>query len=306
MHRRLTILFILGFCVPRLAAQISAPDSATRALFSYDAAAPLDVDIAGTSEREGLRVIDLTYASPGGGRVPAYLYVPNDAGPHAGVILMHGMPGSRDNGTGWAATLALSGAVVLAPSAPWARPDRPGARPVTFTQQDREDQIQLMIDLRRGVDLLIEHPKVDRSRLGYAGGSYGGAMGGLLAGLEPRISAYVLVVGDGGLVAHFTGPDDNPGPLAQLPEDQRAAWLEAMEPIEPIRFVALASPSHLLFQSGRGDRLVPEADAEEYYQAASEPKTQVWYGAGHSISPEMIADHIEWLGERIGLRSTEE
>ena len=62
----------------------------------------------------------------------------------------------------------------------------------------------------------------------------------------------------------------------------------------------------MLFQSGRGDRLVPEADAEEYYQAASEPKTQVWYGEGHSITSEMIADHIEWLGERIGLRSTEE
>jgi RimJ/RimL family protein N-acetyltransferase len=47
------------------------------------------------------------------------------------------------------------------------------------------------------------------------------------------------------MVAHFTGPDDNPGPLARLPEEQRIAWLEAMEPIEPIRFVSRASASHL-------------------------------------------------------------
>jgi len=49
-----------------------------------------------------------------------------------------------------------------------------------------------------------------------------------------------------------------------------------------------------------------EADAEEYYRAANEPKSQVWYGEGHSITSEMIVDHMEWLGERIGLWSTEE
>ena len=136
------------------------PDSTTMNLFDYDIRASLDVDTAGVREGEGFRVHDITYASPKGGRVPAYLYVPTTPGPHAGIIMMHGMPGSRASGTGWAAILAVSGAVVLAPNAPWARPDGPRDRVLTFTEQDREEQIQLMVDLRRGVDLLIEQPTV--------------------------------------------------------------------------------------------------------------------------------------------------
>ena len=57
-------------------------------------------------------------------------------------------------------------------------------------------------DLRRGVDLLLSRPDVAKDRLGYAGGSYGGAQGGLLSGVETRIKAYVLVVGDGRAVRH--------------------------------------------------------------------------------------------------------
>lgn len=109
------------------------------------------------------------------------------------------------------------------------------------------------------------------------------------------------MVGDGSLVSHFTGPDDDAGPLDRLPDAQRTAWLDAMQPIEPIRFVAVASPAQLLFQSGRGDRLVPEADVEAYFTAASEPKSQLWYSEGHSITDQMIRDHVEWLGDRIGL-----
>ena len=33
-------------------------------------------------------------------------------------------------------------------------------------------------------------------------------MGALFAGVERRINAAVLVVGDGGLVSHFTGPEE--------------------------------------------------------------------------------------------------
>jgi dienelactone hydrolase len=296
--RALSFLVVAGAA---LRAQSSPPDPATIALFAYDASAPLDVRIASTGQRDGFRILDLSYASPKGGRVPAYLYVPDTPGPHAGMLLMHGMPGSRSGGSRLATQLVLSGAVVLAPSAPWARPDGPRNNPVLFTEQDRTDQIQLMIDLRRGVDLLLAHEGVDSERLGYAGVSYGGAMGGLLAGLEHRIQAYVLVVGDGGLVSHFTGPDDDPGPLERLPREQREAWLAAMTPIEPIRFVGSAAPAHLLFQSGLGDRLVPEQDAEAYYQAASQPKTQIWYAGGHALTQERVADLVDWLAVRIGL-----
>jgi hypothetical protein len=51
--------------------------------FDYDRATPLDVREAGRQKREGVTVIDLSYASPRGGRVPAYFVVPSGRGPFA-------------------------------------------------------------------------------------------------------------------------------------------------------------------------------------------------------------------------------
>jgi hypothetical protein len=48
--------------------------------FDYDAKQPLDIQITQTYEREGYKVYDLSYVSPLGGRVPAYLVVPQVVG----------------------------------------------------------------------------------------------------------------------------------------------------------------------------------------------------------------------------------
>ena len=44
--------------------------------FDYDAKAPLEMKILGTEKRGEATVYDITYASPKGGVVPAYLVVP--------------------------------------------------------------------------------------------------------------------------------------------------------------------------------------------------------------------------------------
>jgi poly(3-hydroxybutyrate) depolymerase len=274
------------------------PTDAEIAWFHYDASVPLDAIERGREQLEGVERIDLTYASPHGGRVPAWVYEPDQTGPLAGIVVMHGMPGSRDTRWEMAAAYARSGAVVIAISAPFARPDGPRDRPITLTAQDRDEQVQLIVDLRRAVDYLQAHPQVDPERIGYVGVSYGGAMGGLLAGVEPRVKAYALMVGDGGLVAHLTGPDDNVE--AQTPAAQWRAWLGAMEPIEPLRFVGLAS-SEVLFQNGLADELVPVADGLEYQQAGNELTTSWWYEGGHQMTYRRLRDQVEWLAPRLGI-----
>jgi fermentation-respiration switch protein FrsA (DUF1100 family) len=74
-----------------------------------------------------------------------------------------------------------------------------------------------------------------------------------------------------------------------------------MAPVEPIRFIAHASPTLLLLQSGRLDDLVPAADARALHAAAPEPKTILWYDAGHGLNQEALLDRHAWLVERIGL-----
>ncbi len=291
-------------CAPGAVSSDPPVTQADLRLFDYDAGAPLDIVESASREEHGVLARDITYASPKGGRVSATLLAPaSGAGRRAGILVLHGMPSSRAAVLPLASDLARAGAVCLAIDAPWARADRirQQPQPLTFTRRDRDEQIQLVIDMQRGIDLLIKQPEVDPARLAYAGISYGAAMGGLLAGVERRVKAYALIVGDGGLVSHFTGSDDAAGPLQSIPLEQREAWLRDMSPIEPIRFIRRAAPAALLMQSGRRDRLIPVADAEAWHAAASQPRQVLWYDADHGLNREARKDMAAWLSRRVGI-----
>ena len=303
---RILLVPALLACGPAQAPAASppVPSQDVLRLFEYDASAPLDVKIDSTEQKEGLTIQNLTYASPKGGRVSATLIVPDGPGPFAGILLMHGAPGTRDVTLPEATTLAKRGAVTLSIDAPFARGERRGnpREMIHFDERDRDDQVQLAVDWRRGVDLLLARKDVDPKRLAYVGRSYGGAQGGLLAGVEKRIKAYALVVGDGGLVAHFTGAEDQPRLGGQVPEEQWKRWLALMEPVEPINFVGRAAPAHLLFQNGRTDEAVSADSGRAYQEAGSEPKTILWYDAGHRLNDQATKDRHDWLAKEIGLK----
>ena len=292
---------------PRTAVEscpVARPDfgvatAADRDLFAYDANAPLNLQQAVESTANGVEVSGISFDSPGGGRVTGLLFDPvTRSSLRPGIVLMHGAPGNARQMTGQAQALAQLGAVVIAIDAPFAR--RSGTW-IRFSTEDRAEQIQLIKDLQRAVDVLRARANVDDERIAYFGISYGGAMGALFAGIERRIKAAALVVADGGLVSHFTGPEDSNGNLADLPCATRDDWLQAMTPIEPIRFIAHAPPTALLLQSGRVDNLVPEADAQALHTAAPQPKTILWYEAGHGLNQQASFDRMDWLHEKIGL-----
>lgn len=269
-------------------------------VFAYDPQAPLDIQETSRRQEEGVTVIDLTYASPKGGRVPATLVVPDGVGPFAGMLYQHGMPSTHESLISAGVTYARLGAVVLLIDAPFARRADGLNRPTTFTEQDRREQIQLIVDLRRGVDLLVSRPDVDPERLAYVGGSYGGRMGGLLAGVEHRLKAYVLNAAGGGLVSYMTVPERRAQWLA-APEDVRRQWVAWMWPIEPIHYVGCASPAALLFTAGTRDTSTFPSEALRYQEAGSEPKTVRWYCSGHELSPAAVEDQSVFLSEMIGI-----
>ena len=273
-------------------------NAADRDLFAYDVDAPLNLQKAVEYTRNGVEVSGISFDSPGGGRATGLLFDPvTRSSLRPGIVLMHGMPGSARSTAAGAQLLAEHGAAVIAIDAPFARR---GGPPVLFSTQDRAEQIQLIKDLQRAVDVLRAQPDVDDERIAYQGTSYGGAMGALFVGIERRIKAAVLVVGDGGLVSHFTGPEDV-NFMAALPCATRARWFRDMTPIEPIRFIAHASPTALFLQNGRLDNLVPAADAEDLHTAAPEPKTIRWYNAGHGLNQQALFDRLDWLHDEVGL-----
>ena len=272
--------------------------AAERGLFAYDVNAPLNLQKAVESKNNGVEVSAISFNSPDGGSVTGLLFDPIDRSSlRPGIVLMHGMPGNARVMVAQAQLLAQFGAVVIAIDAPFVRR---GGSPIQFTTEDRTEQIQLIKDLQRAVDALRALPNVDDERIAYLGFSYGGAMGALFVGIEPRLKAAVLVVGDGGLVSHSTGPEDV-NFMTGLSCATRVDWFRAMGPIEPIRFIPHASPTPLLLQNGRSDNLVPVADAEALHAAAPDPKTIRWYSAGHGLNLQAAWDRHDWLHEKIGL-----
>lgn len=289
----------------RAVAQSPAPPTT----FEYDRSAPLGLSDSLLGVEDGVAIHAISFASPGGGRATGLMLVPGGPGPFAGIVVQHGAPGRvdstiitllRHNVMPNAMALAKAGAVTITVMAPWARQM---TSPVTFTPSDSVYQVQLIQELQRAVDILLTRPDVDRDRLGYVGRSYGGATGALFAGVERRLKTYVLQVGDGGLVSHFTGPDGKGGPPPGMPAERWDRWVAAMSPIEPIRFAGRAAPASVLLQSGRDDKAVPPAIAAQLHQATSEPKKVIWYQAGHGLNEMATRDMLAWFHQHLGTRS---
>jgi len=272
--------------------------------FSYDRRAPLDLRDSVAGRESGVAIHRISFASPKGGRATGLLFVPDDSlrgvsRNLAGLVLMHGAPGSAERMRGFAIPVARHGAVVVAIDAPFAR--RNPDDPLSITPRDSADQVQLMVDLQRAVDVLFAQPGVDTARLGYVGTSYGGAVGTQLAGIERRLKAYVIVVGDGGLAHHFTKPDGSPfDPPGGMPAERWCGWLAAMEPLNGLRYIGTSSPARFLFQWGRQDNLVPPHLADAVWAAAPESKTRRDYDSGHMLPKSAYTDMLEFLAQHLG------
>lgn len=292
-------------CPPALA--LTAADRApSLAPFAYDRAAPLELRDSVEHRERGATLHRISFASPKGGRATGFLMVPDDSlrgadGRFAGMVLLHGAPGDATNMLVPALALARQGALSLLLDAPFARRD-PGS-PLSFTPRDSVDQVQLMIDLQRAVDVLAARPDVDTARIAFMGASYGGAMGAQFAGIEPRLKAVVLHVADAGLAAHFTNPDGSRvAPVGPFAMEQWCGWFAAMEPLASDRFIGRQSTVPILFQWGKKDEAVKPYLARALYAAAARPKEERWYDSGHGLPPQAHWDMLDWLVPRLGLR----
>ena len=92
------------------------------AVFDYDARAPLELVAYSEQVRDDTALQDITYASPAGGKVPAYLIFPASESPRAGVVFGHWGEGNREEFVQEARILARLGCVSLCLDAPYRRP----------------------------------------------------------------------------------------------------------------------------------------------------------------------------------------
>jgi dienelactone hydrolase len=262
----------------------AAPDR----LYRYDRSSPLRLrDRAVINPSYPIKVHDVDFESPRGGRVPAFLVVPPSPGPHPAVIFMHGSGGTRWEFLLAAVALARRGVVAITITSPFERsPQRILPQPREL-KHDRDRFVQEVVDLRRAVDVLVARNDVDAQRLGFVGFSRGAETGAVLAGVEPRIRAFDLISGGGSM--NFVPP---------LSPTLRRRAEPLLASFRPSRFIGYAH-APLLLQMGRHDEEIARPRQLELIRAAPEPKTVLWYDAGHSLGPQAVRDSAEWLAREL-------
>lgn len=265
-------------------------------LFDYDQDAPLDIREAGSREQDGAVIRNLTYASPFNRRRAAYLVRPTTEGRFPAILYVHWYePQAPDsNRTQFleeAVLMAGQGAASLLIETMWS--DRDWF--IKRTQDDDyDDSIRQVIELRQAMDLLLTQPEVDAGRFAFVGHDFGAMYGVVMGRVDPRPTCYVLMAGTPRFPDWFLYYPALEGPA-------REAFVESMAAIDPLNHVAKLSPAPVLFQFARTDPHVPEQRALAFYQAAAEPKQIKWYEAGHGLNEEATHDRVAWLCERLGL-----
>src|SRR5690348_1782676 len=95
---------------PSLRSQSANLDAVVH-MFDYDQTASLDLQEKSVEDRAGVKVHDISFSSPMGGRVSAYLVTPAGKGPFAGIVFLHSGQWDRHEFLAEAELLARAGAV---------------------------------------------------------------------------------------------------------------------------------------------------------------------------------------------------
>ena len=273
--------------------------------FDYDRQMPLGLKQISVQRREHASVYDITYESPKGGLVPAYLVVPKGRGPFAAVVWGHwywdnSSMRNRRQFLDEAIVLAQAGVVSLLPDGPVARPGHVTNKE-PLNEQQVVDLVQAILDMRRGVDLLLARRDVDPKRVAFVGHSYNAIVGAFLSGIDRRFKAFVLMA----------------GPLSDQVDLKSQELQEYRQKVGPEKFdafaakyywtdegkyVAHAAPAFVFLQYASQEKFLNPDRAREYEKIVSEPKLFRIYDAPHALNAVARRDRIQFLTEQLKLR----
>ncbi|HEY3349530.1 MAG TPA: hypothetical protein VGM13_07140 [Thermoanaerobaculia bacterium] len=301
MTGALTALLLVAAASGPAPAATPAPE----AHFAYDPKTPLDAVTTGVETRGDVVIQDLTYASPKGGRVPAYLVVPAGKGPFAAVLWGHwywenSPMRSRRQFLDEAVVLARSGVVSLLTDGPVARPGHVADR-TPLNEKQFDDLVQQVVDMRRGADFLLARPEVDSRRLAYVGHSYNATVGGILSGVDRRFKAFVLMAGALSdrvdlSTAEYRKYRDKVGPVRFDAFMALHAWAD------PGPYVAKAAPAKVLLQYATQEDFLTPARAKDYASNVSAPKALKLYDAPHALNAEARRDRLAFLSDVLAVK----
>ncbi len=287
------------------ASSLLAQDAELVHHFDYDQRAPLGIKEVGVERRGEVRVHDITYTSPKGGVVPAYLVVPQGKGPFAAVIWGHWCWGNspmrnRKEFLDEAVALAQAGVVSLLTDGPIARPGHK-VNNEPLNEEDVADLVQQVTDMRRGVDLLLARKDVDPKRIAYVGHSCNAVVGAILSGVERRFKAFVLMAATMSDEVSMKTPEyeqyrQKVGPEKVDAFQAKYSWTDQG------KYVSHAAPAVVFLQYGSQETFLTPERARLYAAVVSEPKRFELYDAPHALNAAARRDRIAFLTQQLKLK----
>jgi cephalosporin-C deacetylase-like acetyl esterase len=275
------------------------------ALYNYDATQPLNIEQVRTEDQLVARVSQITYRGARGATVPAYWIVPQSATATdkvPGIVLIHGYRSSIVEMVPIALILAARGYGVIVPEIVGHGQRAKGLAPLFNGEAERlrDGLIESIQDIRRSMDVLATRPEVDAPRIGLVGLSLGAMLGTVTTAVDGRVKTAVLIVGGGDWnlilqVSQESAANARRGMGTVSSED-----MAKLADVDPKNFAAKISPRPILMLNGRKDTIIPLASAKALFEAAREPKKQVWFESGHFLPfSETAVPGLDWLQEHL-------
>jgi hypothetical protein len=166
-----------------------------------------------------------------------------------------------------------------------------------------------VVDGRRLIDFLQQHPRVDTERIGVVGVSLGGMLALDLTAADPRVRGGFYMLTGGGLPEILYDTREEPVRAFRdrirrtLEVETREQFVAAVaphtRPVDPLTWADRIDPRSVMLVSGRFDRIMPPERTRALWEALGRP---VWrkVPAGHyqafpflvaSVGP--AADHLD-------------
>jgi len=276
-----------------------APAAQEARTLSFDyAARPATVQQVSSTDRDGVSIREITYEKAGTGRNAATLVLPAVASgqPRPAVLFVHWYepPKPTSNRTEFvedAVELAKLGTVSLLIDTPW-------SEPTWFPKRDSEKDYDMSVaqvkEIRRGLDVLLDQPGIDRTRVACVGHDFGAMYGALAVAVDPRPTHFVFMAGTRSFSDWFLFAPKREG-------QARDRFIAELAPLDPIKFLPRIAPRPVLLQFATNDKFVSTDAARAMADAVGTAKTVKYYDAEHALNAEATHDRQAWLKRELRL-----